>query len=114
MHISNFYKEVMPKSFWFHKEITDWRFNIIFDKSEIFIQELFSKNLFASCHYGNVEFLFRNDNSLENSSLVEMHIVNLFNDFHMTSIGVFEIANIYKILHEKGKLNPLNNNNFPR
>jgi hypothetical protein len=108
-NINKIYKEAIPKSFWFINNLRNWRFNIIVDRPEIFIQELFSKNLFASRHYVNLAQIFNNDYSLENSHFIEKHIVNLFNDFNMTSDGAFEIANIFKYLHKKRKINALNN-----
>jgi dTDP-4-amino-4,6-dideoxygalactose transaminase len=102
--LNTIYESNLPKNIQLGSEYNNWRFSILVNDKKELLSKISDNNLFASSHYKEVDYMFKND-SLENSNAKAIHskIVNLFNDFRFDeekAKKVIEIVN--KHINEVG------------
>jgi len=68
-----------------------WRFNILADKKEKILKELFNHNLFASSHF---KPLSKDRAAFANAFELHDKVINLFNDFYYTEDQAFQTCKI--------------------
>ncbi len=105
--LNDLYSSEIDPDFHWHPNGNDWRFNILVDDPKLVMQEIFSRNLFASQHYANAAAYICNNRDLKNADLVERHMVNLFNSPNVTQSFAQQCADIISRLIRQGKLKPI-------
>ena len=81
------------------------------NKKDELLKKIISNNLFASSHYSSLSALFSQPRC-KNSELVSKKIINLFNDFRVSSNFAERLVDVVNIHIEKfGQPNLLVNQN---
>jgi hypothetical protein len=82
------------------KNTNIWRFNILINKKEILLKEIFMNNLFASTHFYSSSKLFKNEKKT-NTEILSKNIVNLFNDLRFDELKAYKICGIINKHYKK-------------
>ena len=78
-YINEIYRTQLPIDIQLDEEFQNWRFNILVQKKNEILDELFENELFASSHY------MPQRTGYSCASALNSHIINLFNDCHYTA-----------------------------
>jgi len=73
-----------------------WRFNIMVNRKDELLKNIFSNNLFASSHYSSLSALFSQPRC-KNAEKISKKIINLFNDFRFNPQKAEKISAIVNL-----------------
>ncbi len=79
--INEIYNKILFNKCKLPNKFNNWRYNIIVNKKDLLLKEIFKNGLFASSHYYPSSFIFGSKKSFNGAEFVSNVIVNLFNDF---------------------------------
>ncbi len=107
--INDLYSNLINKELHWNIYANNWRFNLWINNATELITEIFNHNLFASRHYPDVSHFLKIENTLPlpKAIKVEKHVVNLFNDFHITEKQAEECALLVNKLFHQNKIQPV-------
>ncbi len=91
--INNIYKEKLKTGNQLKMEFNNWRFNIIVQRKDELLKNIFQAGLFASSHYQPANTLFDNGHYPISERLFSS-IVNLFNDKYITEEQAEKICDV--------------------
>lgn len=74
-------------------EFNFWRFNLVLPNKEIFLEQVFSKGLFASSHY---KLLEENTELFHNAYYLHSKVVNIIYDKYLSDDGFGELLEIIR------------------
>lgn len=96
-NLNKIYRTNIPREIHLGQKYENWRFSILVENKNKFLEEIFKRNLFASSHYKEVDYLFSNIlTKKSNCKKISSSILNLFNDFRFTEEMAFEVSQIIK------------------
>jgi hypothetical protein len=91
--LNEIYADHLPGEIQMGDEYNTWRFNILVDKKETILKELFHQNLFASSHFKPMS---HDRAAFKNAYDLHDKVINLFNDFYYTEDQAFQTCKIIK------------------
>tara|TARA_Y100000768_G_scaffold388769_1_gene386994 strand:+ start:495 stop:1454 length:960 start_codon:yes stop_codon:yes gene_type:complete len=91
--INLIYCKNIPSEIILDKKANNWRFNILVNKKEKLLKEIFCNGLFASSHFYSSSKLFKSENNTY-SDILSKNVLNLFNDFRFNESNALKICEI--------------------
>ena len=89
--LNKIYSDNLPDEIQMKDAYNTWRFNILADKKEKILKELFDHNLFASSHFKPMS---KDRAAFANAFDLHDKAINLFNDFYYTEDQAFQTCKI--------------------
>ena len=98
--INLIYTQNIPSEIILDKNTNIWRFNILINKKETLLKEIFINGLFARSHFYPSSKLFENENKTY-SDILSKNVVNLFNDLRFSELNAYKICEIITKHYQK-------------
>tara|TARA_B110000027_G_scaffold133758_1_gene163191 strand:+ start:549 stop:1508 length:960 start_codon:yes stop_codon:yes gene_type:complete len=98
--INSIYNKNLPCDIILDKSTNIWRFNILINKKEILLKEIFKNDLFASSHFYSSSQLFNNEKKI-NTDILSNNIINLFNDLRFNESRTHKMCEIINKHYKK-------------
>ena len=98
--INLIYNRNLPQEVILDKTSNVWRFNILINKKETLLKEIFLNGLFASSHFYSSSKLFKKEKKT-NTDILSKNIINLFNDLRFSELNAYKICEIITKHHNK-------------
>ena len=99
-NINLIYTQNLPSEIILDKTINIWRFNILINKKETLLKEIFINGLFASSHFYSSSKLFENKKKTY-ADILSKNVVNLFNDFRFSELNAYKMCEIINKHYKK-------------
>ena len=98
--INSIYNQNIPSEIILDKTSNVWRFNILINKKEILLKEIYTNGLFASSHFYSSSKLFQKEKRT-NTDILSKYIINLFNDLRFSELNAYKISEIITKHYQK-------------